>query len=94
METFDTEYNTYKIAVIYMVLYRDISTIGSVVWPVSWSNAYSIVPWGDAKCIPALGRGRMWADPVVRWECWCDRLVGSEHPGCIYTYEIVSNFHD
>ena len=31
METFDTEYNTYKIAVIYMVLYRDISTIGSVV---------------------------------------------------------------
>jgi len=51
---------------------------------VSWSYAYSIVPWGDTKCIPAFGRWRWWAEPVVRCipigQCWCDRLVGWEQP--------------
>jgi len=38
-------------------------------WKVSWSYAYSIVPWGDTgdtKRIPAFGRRRWWAEPVVR----------------------------
>jgi len=46
---------------------------------MSWSYAFSIVPWGDTKGIPALGRRRWWAEPVVRcvpigeWVCY--RLV-------------------
>ena len=46
---------------------------------VSWFYVYSIVPWDDTKGIPALGRRRWWAEPVVRCvpigQCWCDRLV-------------------